>query len=254
MVTREKETPRIRPRLRRQRSDTTKTPGGGTLLQRLQRVANGPRRHPSTWRGTYVAAPPAHAQHVVVKGSVLRRGSTGHRSLKGALHMQLDYLQREGVELDQARGHLYGPQGPAQADALLDRATRDSHHFQFVVSPEHGADLDLTAFTRGLLGRMEADLDTRLDWVAVNHHDTDHPHVHLIIRGVDEDGQRLYIRNDYLRDGIRFQAQDLATRELGWRQELTHEHALTPTHALSPAHTPNRGTDIGRNDDLGIGF
>jgi type IV secretory pathway VirD2 relaxase len=105
-----------------------------------------------------------------------------------------------------------------------------------------------------LLGRMEADLDTRLDWVAVNHHDTDHPHVHLIIRGVDEDGQRLYIRNDYLRDGIRFQAQDLATRELGWRQELTHEHALTPTHALSPAHTPNRGTDIGRHDDLGIGF
>ena len=95
---------------------------------------------------------------------------------------------------------------------------------------------------------MEADLDTRLDWVAVNHHDTDHPHVHLIIRGVDEDGQRLYIRNDYLRDGIRFQAQDLATRELGWRQERTREPVLDRAPTLS------RGNGISRDDDLGIGF
>ncbi len=174
--------------------------------------------------------------------------------------MQLDYLQREGVELDQERGLLYGPAGPEQAPAFLDRATCDTHHFQFVVSPERGADLDLTTFTRGLLSRMEADLDTRLDWVAVDHHDTAHPHTHIIVRGVGEDGQPLYIRNDYLRDGIRFQAQDLATRELGWRQDLTHDHALqrehvlTHQHALSREHTLSRGLGVGRNDDLDLGL
>jgi type IV secretory pathway VirD2 relaxase len=30
--------------------------------------------------------------------------------------------------------------------------------------------------------QMEADLGTKLDWVAVNHYNTGHPHVHVIVR------------------------------------------------------------------------
>ncbi|MGE3541854.1 MAG: hypothetical protein AB7N91_31080 [Candidatus Tectimicrobiota bacterium] len=169
--------------------------------------------------------------------------------------MQLDYLQREGAELGHERGQLDGPRELAQADTFLDRTTCDRHHFQFVVSPERGADLNLTAFTRGLLSRMEADLDTRLDWVAVTHHDTAHPHTHVVTRGIDEDAHPLHMRNDYLRDGIRFQAQDLATRELGWQNELTREPALRHAYTLSREseigreHTLSRGLKSGWDDD-----
>ena len=34
--------------------------------------------------------------------------------------------------------------------------------------------------------RMAEDLDTTLDWVAVDHHDTGHPHTHIVLRGKDE--------------------------------------------------------------------
>src|SRR5205085_4783841 len=37
---------------------------------------------------------------------------------------------------------------------------------------------DLRSFTRDLVTQMEKDLDTRLDWVAVDHWNTEHPHVH----------------------------------------------------------------------------
>lgn len=174
--------------------------------------------------------------------------------------MQLDYLAKEGAGLDHARGLLYGRDGPEQAGDFLDRSTHDSHHFQFVVSPERGADLDLQAFTTDLMGQVERDLDTGLDWCAVNHHDTDHPHTHIIVRGTDLDGHQLYIRNDYLSQGIRWQAEHLATRELGYRldlgQEHTQAHALGQEHTLTQAHeqTLSREPDLGRARDDGWDF
>lgn len=35
---------------------------------------------------------------------------------------------------------------------------------------------------------MEADLGTRLDWVAADHWNIDNSHVHLLVRGADEAG------------------------------------------------------------------
>ncbi len=55
--------------------------------------------------------------------------------------------------------------------------------------------------------QMEKDLDTRLDWVAVDHWNTEHPHVHLIVRGVREDGQDLVISRDYIKEGMRDRAR-----------------------------------------------
>jgi type IV secretory pathway VirD2 relaxase len=48
---------------------------------------------------------------------------------------------------------------------------------------------------------MELDLATRLDWIAVDHHNTGHPHTHVILRGVLGDGRILYIAGDYIAHG-----------------------------------------------------
>src|SRR5690606_39383087 len=62
---------------------------------------------------------------------------------------------------------------------------------------------DLTAYTRDLMSQLETDLGAKLDWVAVNHHNTGHPHVHVIVRGKDELGVNLVINGDYLANGDR---------------------------------------------------
>ena len=74
---------------------------------------------------------------------------------------------------------------------------------------------DLRAYTRELVGRMESDLGTRLDWVAVDHYDTAQPHVHLEVRGKRDDGRDLVIPRVSLSRGMRELAQDLASIELG---------------------------------------
>jgi type IV secretory pathway VirD2 relaxase len=93
--------------------------------------------------------------------------------------------------------------------------------------PEDGAELDdLRTYTRHLMSRMEADLGTRLDWVAVDHWNTDNPHTHLIVRGRDDTGKDLIIAGDYIADGFRHRAAELATEWLGPRTELEIQQTL----------------------------
>lgn len=97
---------------------------------------------------------------------------------------------------------------------FLKRGRDDRHQFRFIVSPEDGAELgDLRPFTRDLMRDMERDLGTRLDWVAVDHYDTAHPHTHIVVRGVTDDGKILNIAGDYIAHGIRARASDRLTLE-----------------------------------------
>ena len=112
--------------------------------------------------------------------------------------------------------------------SFLERGKEDRHQFRFIISPEDGADLsDLKAHTRDLMSQIEADLGTKLDWVAVNHYNTGHPHVHVIVNGRDELGGDLVINGDYLANGIRERASELATLELGPVTEIERHRKLS---------------------------
>ncbi|MER1967385.1 relaxase/mobilization nuclease and DUF3363 domain-containing protein [Castellaniella sp. GW247-6E4] len=145
-----------------------------------------------------------------------------------SLAKHLRYIERDGAGRDGEPGRAYGPQtDAADLDAFKERCADDRHHFRFIVSPEDGAELeDLRTYMRHLMGRMEADLGTRLEWVAVDHWNTDNPHTHLIVRGRDDTGKDLIIAGDYIADGFRHRASELATEWLGPRTELEIQQTL----------------------------
>jgi type IV secretory pathway VirD2 relaxase len=100
------------------------------------------------------------------------------------------------------------------------QAAGDQQMWKIIVSPEFGDKVDLPRVTRELLGKMEKDLGTDLEWVAAEHHNTEHPHVHVVIRGVRDSGETLRLSREYVQQGIRGIAADLCTRQLGYRTEL----------------------------------
>ncbi|HEO1695230.1 TPA: relaxase/mobilization nuclease and DUF3363 domain-containing protein [Pseudomonas aeruginosa] len=150
------------------------------------------------------------------------------RASPQSLAKHLRYIERDGVGRDGEPGQAYGPQtDSADLDAFKERCADDRHHFRFILSPEDGAELeDLRTYTRHLMGRMEADLGTGLDWVAVNHWNTDNPHTHIVVRGRDDTGKDLIIAGDYIADGFRHRAAELATEWLGPRTELEIQQTL----------------------------
>ena len=158
-------------------------------------------------------------RRVIVKTHVSRapRGGGG-----GALKAHLGYIQRDGVERDGSGGELYTREGlEPKAEEFLERCDGDRHQFRVIVSAEDGARLgDLKETTRALMAQMESDLGTRLDWLAVDHHNTGHPHTHIVIRGKDAGGKDLVIAPDYIRQGLASRAQDIVTERLGPRRDL----------------------------------
>jgi type IV secretory pathway VirD2 relaxase len=96
----------------------------------------------------------------------------------------------------------------------------DERFWKLIVSPEFGDRADLKRLTRDLVSRMERDLGTPLEWVAVAHYNTEHPHVHLALRGVGAEGRPVRLSRDYVSQDIREIAEDLCTRQLGYRTEL----------------------------------
>jgi hypothetical protein len=118
-----------------------------------------------------------------------RRASCG--TLRSPLVPHLKYLRRDGVTRDGEPARMFGADGEdIDHRAFAERCEDDRHHFRFIVSPEDAAELsDLKAFTRDLMADAERDLGTRLDWVAVDHWNTEHPHIHVILRGRTEPGK-----------------------------------------------------------------
>lgn len=193
----------------------------GGRVSRSGKISKGKGRSPTFARGRVASI---RANRVIgsrtrlctVKARVVRnKGKTA------PLSRHLDYLRRDGVTRDDEKARLFGPDSDrVDAKDFVSRSEEDRHHFRFIVSPEDAVDLeDLKRFTRELMAQAEKDLATRLDWVGVDHWNTDNPHVHVILRGRIDDGQDLVIDRDYIRSGLRDRAQDLITQELGPRTD-----------------------------------
>ena len=165
-------------------------------------------------------------RRVVIKARVVRHKGSHFRAAPLARH--LTYLKRDGVDREGTEGRLFDQDGDSvDAEGFSTRCEDDRHHFRFIVSPEDAAEMeDLRAFTRELMDDMAHDLGTRLDWVAVDHWNTDNPHMHILVRGRADDGRDLVIDRNYIREGMRGRAEERVTAELGHRTEREIEQAL----------------------------
>jgi type IV secretory pathway VirD2 relaxase len=239
--------PIFRPRIGKRAGRGVRARGGSLLQQVLARVSlyGGVRRRAST--GSLRAeAHRTDARRVVVKARVVRLTAYGAK----AAAMHLRYIERDGVEKDGSKGALYGPDGPVRRRTFEEPRFREKHQFRLIVSPEDAGELDLTAYVRRLMSQIERDLGRKVEWAAVNHYDTGHPHAHIVVRGVDRDGHELRFDRSYIASGMRWRAQEIATQELGPRHEFeirrAHAREITQERFTSLDRELERLTKDGR--------
>ena len=156
-----------------------------------------------------------------------------------ATKAHLRYIQRDGVTRDGEAGTLYSrDHDDADGKAFLACSDGERHQFRLIIAAEDGAKFaDLKPFIRDLMAKMEKDLATKLDWVAVDHYNTGHPHTHVVIRGRDEYGRDLVIAKSYISHDIRAQAQRLVTLELGPETQIERLSKLK-LETAAPRLTP----------------
>lgn len=218
--------------------------------------ANGVRRSQSSFgRGRTAFARNrlfGSGRRVMVKMLPVTTRSRGGRRM-APLSAHIAYLKREGVTRDGSPTRMFDAEGDRADDrGFAERCKDDRHHFRVIVSPEDAAELtDLRDYTRDLMRQMEPDLGTRLDWVAVDHWNTDNPHVHLLVRGRSDQGGDLVISRDYISHNLRSRAEELAFAELGPKPEHEVQRALD--REVSAERWTRLDTEIRRAaDELGV--
>ncbi|WP_417625061.1 DUF3363 domain-containing protein [Paremcibacter congregatus] len=190
----------------------------------------GRGRHKGRFGALHYGYTHSSRRRVVVKARIVKLGSKGLAAAK----THLGYLTRGGVdrrtgEEELGKGVFYDAEADrVEGGSFLERAEEDRHQFRFIVSPEDAHELEsLKPFIRDLMQQAEEDLGTRLDWIAVDHHDTDNPHTHVLLRGKDDRGEDLVISRDYISRGMRDRASELMTLELGPRNAQEIRQAMT---------------------------
>jgi len=208
--------PRLKPG--QARGPRRLVPWWARMLRRVE--ASRHVRHQNKRGAGGAARPFDRAPRLYGRRSVVKASFRRNRHNRGwAAHAR--YLARENAQREHGRGLGFDA---TREDIDLVAKVRewergDDLLWSFIVSPEDGGRIDLRRHVRDLVAGMEHDLGTRLEWAAIDHHDTDDAHVHLLIRGVRADGRVLEIDREYLKRGIRERSEELIERELGPRLE-----------------------------------
>ncbi|MBV9841624.1 MAG: DUF3363 domain-containing protein [Sphingomonadaceae bacterium] len=144
-----------------------------------------------------------------------------------AAHAHLRYLQRGNARVTEPVAAYSGSDERADVTQFEKRFGNDRHQFRILLAPEDGDQYDaLRPLVRRLMQVAAADLGTKLDWVAVDHHDNGRPHSHIVLAGRDDQGQDLVISPDYLFSGLRERAAAIVSLDLGPRMPFDREVAL----------------------------
>ena len=171
----------------------------------------------------YILQPPSYYRLSIIKSRIIKN-KPWHNSAQKVLAVSehVKYLVRNEVGLDGNQAKFFDSESDNVDDKKFATSiAQDRHYFRFIVSPEDAAQVDLINHARDLVKKMEQDLGLKLNWLGVVHKNTDNPHLHLVIKGTENNGKDLIIKPDYITHGIRFRSSDLLTLELGPRSELS---------------------------------
>src|SRR5258708_16705459 len=226
----EEPTVRVRPRKSKHGPNDNPRKYIGVLRAMLRLMQMSKRRYETRSRyvdGGSAPAPRTFNQRVGVRVNYSANKNPGQWKAHGT------YVARESA----TQGGRAAEAGFNATDQKLDIATTlnnwqsagDERLFKIIVSPEFADRLNLQKYAREFMRRMERDLGSQIEWVAAVHHNTEHPHVHIAVRGVDEEGRPLRLAREYIRAGLRGRAEDIATEPLGYRTPPPAQHPPPPT-------------------------
>jgi type IV secretory pathway VirD2 relaxase len=221
--------PRFNPRMGSRREAKRIPTLKVAVIRRFARMTNGWQPAVAGGRATSrrarhdIRPASASSRRCAVKARYVQMRAGGN----GAALKHLAYIEREGVDRDGSKGRMFDGNGDVDRREFGAAIPAEQRQFRFIISPEDGNELDLREYTAALMSQVEKDLGRELRWAAVCHYDTDNPHVHVVVRGVDARGDDVRIDHDYISNGLRLRAQELATLELGPRTELHIERQMS---------------------------
>jgi len=161
-----------------------------------------------------------HARRPYRQRCAVRANYVGNRT-SGQWKAHGKYLSRESATQRGAQREAGFDEVREKLDVAhrLDdwQQARDPRLWKIIVSPEFGEQLNMPQLARGVMAGVAKEIGTGVEWVAVAHYNSGHPHVHIAMRGIDRQGREIRLPREFVQHGIRQIAEDWCTKELGYR-------------------------------------
>ena len=170
------------------------------------------RRFPLGDRPRTSSYQPGARQRVVFKSSYVSPAK---------LRRHMSYLERESASVDGKKPEVFTQKGRDIPNQPMENEPRT---YRFILSPENGYRLDMKQFTREFMENYE-EASGKLNWFAAVHYNTAHPHAHIVVRGVNQEGKQFLLSRGLLNVQARELGCELATHHLGFRsrQEIVDQ-------------------------------
>ena len=99
------------------------------------------------------------------------------------------------------------------------KIVKQSRHYKWILSPEKNLDDDvLQEFAKAFVTRMNQISNYELVWQAAIHRDTSHPHIHILVNGVDMNGKEVKgFSKDVIKNYSHEVCQEILTKFCGER-------------------------------------
>ncbi len=172
---------------------------------------------------------------------------------KGSAKSAIRYFRFRPRGDEEKPRQIFTRDGTINTEEAMRRLDEHQHgrylvHTLLLSPPQEERPEDLREMTRHIVAELEKDKGCRMEWMAVEHHNTEHPHVHLVVCGgaYTEHGESVGVRfdkpdvervkqlgRDYCREAARERAEwerslELACQEHDREDELQRvEKTLT---------------------------
>jgi hypothetical protein len=164
---------------------------------------------------------------MIVKSKHVRASRVSQGQASSALSSHLKYLQyreRDPAFESRADRYLFNDEkdhvGRREArDDLMGERAGDIYYHRLILSPAQDEPVeDWREWTRAVMRDLEERLDQDLNWYAVQHRNTDDPHVHVVLSGTGID------RETGEKEPVALTPQDFQSLRESGREHSDYDH------------------------------
>ncbi|SRR5712692_7532324 len=164
---------------------------------------------------------------MIVKSTHVRASRVSQRQASSALSSHLKYLQyreRDPEVESRADRYVFNDQEDhverrAAHDDLMGERAGDIYYHRLILSPAQDEPIaDWREWTRAVMRDLEDRVEKELDWYAVQHHNTDDPHVHVVLSGTGVD------RETGREEAVELTPQDFCSLRESGREHSDYDH------------------------------
>lgn len=113
----------------------------------------------------------------------------------------IDYIEKRERDRDEPERKFYGGDGERSRDEVIDSVmkNRGEHAamFKIILSPKQN-ELNHILYASEIMRRFEERTGIKTDWSMVEHKNTEHHHVHIVMPGKDMDGRSFRLEQEHL--------------------------------------------------------